>query len=86
VRALRGLVITAVAAFVAFCLVQDLVTAAGARRYVWIQQEAMAGHTHPVTVDEVMTPAIRASVRDGLLSAGAVVVIGSALVYVRRRR
>lgn len=74
-----------VAGVVTFCAVQDRVTAAGARRYVALQREAMAGERPPVTVDEVMTPAIRRSLRDGLLSGGGVAALGiGAAALVRR--
>ena len=84
----RGIVFTLIAALAVFCVVQDKVTAGGARRYVRIQREAMAAHGSPaVTVDEIMAPAIRAGVRDGLLSAGAVMGIGAGfIVYGRQSR
>jgi hypothetical protein len=83
--AARVVVFTFVAALVVFCAVQDRVTAAGARRYVDIR-------TTPglpaVTLDEVMTPAVHASVRQGLAwSAGvAAAGLGAALVVARRSR
>lgn len=70
------LALTFVAAFVVFCVVQDRVTAAGARRYVALQRDALAGRGRFVTIDEVMQPAIDASVRYALLSAGAVMIAG----------
>ncbi len=82
----RSIVFTLIAALAVFCVVQDNVTAAGARRYVQIQRDAITAHGRPaVTVDDIMTPAIHASVRDGLLSAGAVIVIGAWLT-VRGRK
>ena len=73
----RGVLIaTALAAVVVFAVVQDRVTAAGARRYVALQRAALAGRGPAVTVDEVMRPAIAQSVREGLLWAGAVLVSG----------
>src|ERR1051325_6547640 len=70
------LVATAVAALVVFAVVQDRVTAEGARRYVALQRDAIAGRGQPVTVDEIMQPAIRHSVQQGLLWGGLVVVAG----------
>ena len=79
--------LTVVGAFVAFCVVQDLVTAAGARRYVEIEEEALAGAGPRVTVDQVMKPAIAQSVRDGLLASGAVAALGvGAMIRARRSR
>jgi len=73
----RGILIaTALAALVAFAIVQDRVTAAGARRYVMLQRAALAGHGSPVTVDAIMRPAIAQSVHDGLLWGGVVLASG----------
>jgi len=73
----RAIVLIAVAAaVVVFAVVQDRVTAAGASRYVTRQRAAMAGEAPPVTIDEVMTPAIERSVRQGLLWGGAVLTVG----------
>ena len=78
--------LTLLGAFVAFCIVQDLVMTAGARRYVELQKAALAGHGPRVAVDQVMTPAIARSVRDGLISGGAVAAVGLAMMRSRRRR
>ena len=77
---------TASLAIAVFCVVQDRVTAAGARRYVALQRDALAGHGRPVTVDEVMQPAIDRSVRLGLMSSGAVAGLGVAAGLVLRSR
>jgi hypothetical protein len=77
---------TLVAAVAVFCVVQDRVTAEGARRYVSLQREALAGRGRPVTVDEVMQPAIDRSVRLGLISSGAVAGLGVAAGLVVRSR
>jgi hypothetical protein len=77
---------TAVAALATFCIVQDRVTADGARRYVALQREALAGRGKRVTIEEVMQPAIDRSVRDGLLAAGGVAVTGGVLAWRRRKR
>ena len=73
------------AAVVAFCVVQDRGTAAGARRYVSLQRAALAGRGPVVTVDEVMIPAVRRSVRDGLLWGGAIGAVGLAGAAAARR-
>jgi hypothetical protein len=76
----RGiLVATALAAVVVFAVVQDRVTAAGARRYVALQRAALAGRGPAVTVDEIMRPAIAHSVREGLLWGGVVLVSGAGI-------
>jgi hypothetical protein len=78
--------VTAVAALATFCIVQDRVTAEGARRYVALQREALAGRGKRVTIEEVMQPAIDRSVRDGLLAAGGVAVMGGVVAWRRRKR
>ena len=67
---------TFVAAFAAFCVVQDRVTAAGATLYGEQALAAMARHEPVLSADAVMRPAIRRSVRLGLASAGAVLMVG----------
>ena len=66
------------AALVVFCVVQDRVTAAGARQYVAIQREAFAGRAEPVTIDAVVRPAVERSVALASLSSGAVLAVGLA--------
>ena len=73
------LIATALAALAVFAVVQDRVTAAGARRYVALQRDAIAGRGHPVTVDEIMRPAIDQSVHEGLMWGGVVLVAGVGL-------
>jgi hypothetical protein len=68
--------VTFAAALGTYCLVQDRVTAAGARRYVALQQDALAGRGPVVTIDEVMRPAVDRSVRLALYSSGAVAAVG----------
>lgn len=83
------LVITALAAVVVFAVVQDRVTAAGARRYVMVQRDALAGRGQLVTVDQIMRPAIGRSVQQGLMWGGVVLVAGLSLagvVSARQRR
>ena len=74
------------AGVVVFCAVQDRVTAAGARRYVALQREALAGNGRLVTIEEAMGPAVERSVRLASLAGGAVVAAGVALGARRRRR
>lgn len=83
-RARRILALTVFAALVAFAVVQDRTTADGARRYVALQRDALAGRGKRVTIDEVMQPAIDRSVRDGLLAASGVVIIGGLIAWRRR--
>jgi hypothetical protein len=85
VRPRAILLITAIAALVVFAVVQDRVTAAGARRYVAIQRDALAGRAQPVTIDEIMKPAISASVHQGLLWSAIVVVAGVSIAVVIAR-
>ena len=76
-----------VAAAVVFCVVQDRVTAAGVRQYVALQRAAIAGRGPAVSLDEVMSPARRRSVQQGLGWGGVVWVsgIGGAAVIRRSR-
>ncbi len=81
----RVAVFAFVAAIVTFCIVQDRVTAAGAQRYVALQRAAMAGGAPGPTIDEVMIPAVRRSVRDGLAWAGGVGAAGLVAAAVAAR-
>ena len=79
----RGILIaTALVAVVVFAVIQDRVTAAGARRYVALQRAALAGRGSSVTVDEIMRPAIAQSVHEGLLWGGVVLVSGVGIAAV----
>ena len=84
----RVVVFTLIVAFALFCAVQDRVTADGARRYVDVQRAALGGEGAPLTIDEVMRPAIRSSVNQGLLWSGAVAAVGlgGAALWSRRFR
>ena len=73
--------ITFAAALAVFCIVQDRVTAEGARRYVALQRDALAGRGPAVTIDEVMRPVVNRSVRLALFSSGAVVAVGMAAAF-----
>jgi hypothetical protein len=70
------LLVAFVAAVVVFCIVQDRVTASGARQYVAMQRAALAGQGQPVTLDGVMRPAVRQSVRQAALWSGVVMIGG----------
>ena len=68
-----------------FLIVQDRVTASGARRYVALQRDAGAGRGTALPIDEVMAPAIRRSVQQGLLWSGLVLAVGGAAAAMRSR-
>jgi hypothetical protein len=78
------LTIAAVAAVVVFCIVQDRVTAAGARQYVELQRAALQGRGAPVAVEHVMGPAVRQSVVRGSIWGGVVIITGAALSFAIR--
>jgi hypothetical protein len=77
--------VTLLAALVVFCGVQDRVTAEGARRYVALQRESIAAGAPPVAIDAVVKPAVRRSVEQGLLWAGAVCAAGLGAAAALRR-
>jgi hypothetical protein len=79
IRPRAVLVITAIAAVVVFAIVQDRVTAAGARRYVMLQRDALSAGGQLVTLDQIMRPAVARSVREGVIWGGAVLVAGLSL-------
>jgi hypothetical protein len=81
-RVVRLIVIASVVAAIAvFLVVQDRLTAAGAREYVTRQRAAAAGQADAVTIDEVMRPAVARSVRAGLLWGGLVLAAGLAMAF-----
>jgi hypothetical protein len=75
-----------IAGFATFCVVQDRVTAAGARRYVEMQRAALAGAGRPVTIDEIMRPTLTQSVWRGVEWGGAVALVGLAVAGAVGRR
>jgi hypothetical protein len=83
---LVGLVV--LAAVITFCLVQDAETSAGVGRYISAQRAALAGQGPRVTVDEIMAPANRQAVREGLRWSGRVAMAGliGLLIYRRVRQ
>jgi hypothetical protein len=74
--AVRLVLATLVAAVVVFLAVQDHEMGAGAGRYVAAERAALAGRGPAVSVDEMMGPAVRDSVRRGLLWSGVVGAVG----------
>ena len=80
------LAIAGVIAAVVFCVVQDRLTAAGARQYVELQREAAEGRRDPVTVDEIMRPAVRRSVAQASASSAVVIVAGAITAGMLGRR
>ena len=80
------LLMTLAAAVITFAVVQDRVTAAGARRYVALQRDAAARGDAPVSIDEVVAPAVRRSVRLGLIWGGAVLAAGVTVASFAGRR
>ena len=74
------------AAVIAFCVAQDRGTSAGVGRYIAAQRAAaLAGRGPQVAIDEVMGPANRAAVRDGLRWSGRVAMAGLIGALVLRR-
>jgi hypothetical protein len=71
---LAGLVV--LAAITTFCLVQDAETSAGVGRYISAQRASLAGRGPRVTVDEIMGPANRAGLREGMAWSGRVAMAG----------
>jgi hypothetical protein len=82
----RAVVFTCTAAVVVFAVVQDRVTVAGVGEYVAAYRDAAAGRRPPVTIDEIMEPAVERAVRQGALWGGAVLVAGLVGTLAVRRR
>ena len=72
----RAVVFTCIAAIVVFAVVQDRVTVAGVGEYVSAYRDAAAGRRSPVTIDEIMKPAVTRAALQGALWGGAVLVAG----------
>ena|SRR5688572_11467676 len=78
----RWTVVASVAAAIAvFLVVQDRVTAGGAREYAERQRAASVGQTPAVTIDEVMVPAVSRSVRAGALWGFVVLIAGLTVTW-----
>ena len=82
----RAILAALIISFAVFCIVQDLLTIAGARRYADLQRAALAGRGEVMTVDGIMVPAVRHSVQMGLLAAGGTAVLGLAAAFRETRR
>ena len=83
--ALRVLLLTLVIAVGVFAVVQDRITASGARSYVAQQRDRAAAGEPPVAVAEVMEPAIARSTRIASLAAAGVLLAGGLAVFTLRR-
>ena len=73
------------AAIAVFLVVQDRVTAAGAREYVAAQRAAASRGIPAPTIDEVMRPAVRRSIRLGALSGTGVLTAGLGIAAIISR-
>lgn len=80
------LAIAVIVAAAVFCIVQDRVTAAGARQYVELQRAAAEGQRSPVTVDDIMKPAVRRSVAQASIWSAVVMVVGTIAAFAVRDR
>jgi hypothetical protein len=78
-------IVTCALAIATFAVVQDRVTAAGARHYAAMSRDAVARRTAGVTIESVMAPAIRSSVQWGAASAGLVLLVGLGAAWRRRQ-
>jgi hypothetical protein len=82
----RFLLFSLLTAVVVFAIVQDRVTADGARRFVTLQRSALASGRSPVAIEDVMRPAIRRSVEQGALWGGLALLVGAGAARVTRNR
>jgi len=82
----RGLLVTAVLAFAAFCIVQDLRTIDGEWAYVYTYRAAAAAQVTYPDVATVMGAAVHRAVVAGAAWAGAVAVAGTGLTLWFARR
>ena len=73
------------AALITFCVVQDAETSAGVGRYLQAQRLAIAGQGPRITIDEVMGPANRLALREGMAWSGRVAMAGLIGVLIYRR-
>jgi hypothetical protein len=83
VGGLVGLVV--LAAILTFCVVQDAETSAGVGRYLTAQRAALAGQGPRVTIDEIMGPANRLAVREGMAWSGRVAMAGLIGILIYRK-
>ena len=82
----RPIVLTCLAAVAVFAVVQDRITGAGVGQYLAMYREAVAGGRTPVSIDDVMQPAVERGVRQGAFWGGAVLIAGVAGTLTVRRR
>lgn len=82
----RGVVFACIAAIVVFAVVQDRVTVAGVGEYVSAYRDRAAGGRPPVSIDEIMKPAVRRAAWRGALWGGAVLIAGLGGTIAMRRR
>jgi hypothetical protein len=78
------LLVTLASAVTVFAVIQDRVTAAGARRYVTLQRARIAAGESPVGVDDVMRPVIQRSMLQAGLWSSAVLLTGLVVTIVSR--
>jgi hypothetical protein len=78
------LTIAVLLAAVVFCVVQDRVTASGARQYVELQRAAAQGQGRPVTIGEIMEPAVRRSLAQASIWSAVVMVAGAVAAFAIR--
>ena len=82
----RAVLFTCIAAIVVFAVVQDRLTVAGVGEYVSAHRDAAAGRRPPVTIDEIMKPAVTRAAWEGALWGGVVLAAGlGGTIAVRRR-
>ena len=81
----RVAALVVLAAVITFCLGQDAETSAGVGRYISAQRAALAGNGSRVTVDEIMGPANRLALREGLAWSGRVAMAGLIAILIYRR-
>jgi hypothetical protein len=80
----RILIATVISALAVFSVVQDRGVGSAAGRYVTLQRAAQEAGRPPVTVDDVMGPAVEASVRRALAWSSVVFIAGVGAAGVRR--
>ena len=82
----RAVVFTCIAAIVVFAVVQDRLTVTGVGEYISAYRDAAAGRRQPVSIDEIMKPAVTRAYWQGALWGGAVLITGlGGAIAVRRR-
>ena len=83
---IRSIVLTCIAALAVFAVIQDRITGSGVGQYVAKYHEAVAAKRTPLTIDDVMRPAVAHGVRQGTLWSGATLIAGVAGTVIVRRR